>query len=251
MHPRREIHELVADTRQFSLFVQALRASLSPLSVRSLTHTFDEQCTCRRWTPRTRRHTTPSQASMDTHTNPCLPLLHDADADTTKNKTQWLGDCTHGTVLFLTWHRPYILALEVSRRFPSHSRTHSLLIHSSNTYNPTQPTSPPSTQSPTPPPGTSPPNLFAYWALHPLPPPEVIEYETLWITTCRGKREEVRNPLFSFVFPECVRERGFRGGTKGGRGLLGGRLVTRLTRSRVWGGEEVRGVCVCAEGCLG
>lgn len=42
----------------------------------------------------------------------------DADTDTTKNKTQWLGYCTHGTVFFLTWHRPYILALKVSRRFP-------------------------------------------------------------------------------------------------------------------------------------
>ncbi len=42
---------------------------------------------------------------------------HDAETETMKNKTQWLGYCTHGTVLFPTWHRPYILALEVRLPF--------------------------------------------------------------------------------------------------------------------------------------
>lgn len=53
----------------------------------------------------------------------------DAGVDTTKKKTQLLGYCTHGTVLFPTWHRPYILALEVSLPSPPHSLIHSLTAH--------------------------------------------------------------------------------------------------------------------------
>lgn len=55
------------------------------------------------------------------------------------------------------------------------------------------------------------------WALHPFPPPEVIQFETVWVTTCKGKKEEVRNPLFSFVFPEGVRGEGFPKRYKGWR----------------------------------
>ncbi|KAI0743226.1 hypothetical protein BC629DRAFT_1599711 [Irpex lacteus] len=133
VHPRREIHELVADTRQFSLFVQALlhmqeMGPEDPASYYALAGIYGYPY--QPW---------PASPSPS----------HDADtdADTTNNKSQWLGD----------------------------------------TYNPTQPTSPPSTQPPTTPPGTSPPNPFARLTL---PSLEIIEYETLWVTTCTGKREK-------------------------------------------------------------
>ncbi|KAI0737491.1 common central domain of tyrosinase-domain-containing protein [Irpex lacteus] len=121
-------------------------------------------------------------ASTATHTNPgLLPIPTDdadTDADATKNKNQWLGYCTHGTVLFPTWHRPYILALE------SHA------AHLASLY--TTPDAPSwclAAQSLRMP--------YWDWALHPLLPPEVIECETLWT---RGR---------NFVFSDGVRGEGF------------------------------------------
>lgn len=120
VHPRREIHEFVADHRQFSLFVQALRASL---------YRFIHSCTHQRvrWAVHMQEmdpeDPTSYYALAGIHGYPyqTWPASHshsdDAGVDTTKNKTQWLGYCTHGTVLFPTWHRPYILALEASLPF--------------------------------------------------------------------------------------------------------------------------------------
>ncbi|KAI0742178.1 common central domain of tyrosinase-domain-containing protein [Irpex lacteus] len=174
VHPRREIHELVADTRQFSLFVQ-----LSEMDPEDSTSYYALACI----------HGYPYQPWPASHSH-----SHDADADTTKKKTQWWGYCTHGTVLFPTWHRLYTLALE------QHLQAHATHLASLYTI-----------------PDTPSWHLAARtlrmpywdWALHPLPPPEVIEYETPWVTTCRAKREEVSNPLFGFVFPKGVRGEGF------------------------------------------
>ena len=37
----------------------------------------------------------------------------DARGDPDPEPDQWLGYCTHGSVLFPTWHRPYVLLYEV------------------------------------------------------------------------------------------------------------------------------------------
>ncbi|KAI0743208.1 common central domain of tyrosinase-domain-containing protein [Irpex lacteus] len=169
VHSRREIHELVGDTRQFSLFVQALlhMQEMDP------------------------EDPTLYYALAGIHGCPYQPwpASHLHDADTTKKRTQWLWYCTHGTVLFPTWHRPHILALEQHIH-----ATHLASLYTTPTRRPSRRLAAQSLRMP-----------YWDWALHPLPPPEVIEYETVWVTTCREKREEVRNPTFSFVFTERVR----------------------------------------------
>ncbi|KAI0742179.1 hypothetical protein BC629DRAFT_1274631, partial [Irpex lacteus] len=142
VHPRREIHELVADIWQFSLFIQALlhmqeRDPEDPTSYYALAGI----------------HGYPYQPWPVSHSS-----TDDADTNTPKNKTQLLGDCTDGTVLFPTWHRPYILALEVSLLVSS--------THLASLY--TTPDAP-SWRS------AAHTLCMPYWdwALHPLPPPEV------------------------------------------------------------------------------
>lgn len=46
------------------------------------------------------------------HGLPYIPWDNATGADFDPN-TQWGGYCTHGSVLFPTWHRPYVMLFEV------------------------------------------------------------------------------------------------------------------------------------------
>lgn len=54
----------------------------------------------------------------------------DNDNDDQVGNNQWGGYCTHGSVLFPTWHRPYVLLYEVSKFFNYFYYIHSHNFHS-------------------------------------------------------------------------------------------------------------------------
>ena len=110
---RLEIHDFVKDEKFFSLYIQALRKSTT---------------NCHRYL--LIRFLFPERISSDfdqdnvesffsvggIHGLPNIPW-DGAVGDTpfVPNSRQWGGYCTHGSVLFPTWHRPYVALFEVCR----------------------------------------------------------------------------------------------------------------------------------------
>ncbi|KAI0270057.1 tyrosinase [Gloeopeniophorella convolvens] len=99
--------------------------------------------------------------------------------------SQWGGYCTHGSVLFPTWHRPYIVLYEASL----------LQRHASEiakTYKVDQQrwlTAAETLRAP-----------YWDWATNTVPPPEVISLTTVNIITPDGKTTAVANPLLQYTF---------------------------------------------------
>ncbi|KAH9989732.1 tyrosinase [Russula compacta] len=96
--------------------------------------------------------------------------------------SEWGGYCTHGTVLFPTWHRPYIAlyeqilqqnALEIAKGYQDQDRW---LTAARNLRAP-----------------------FWDWATNSVPPPEVVSVDPIKITTPQGE-EFVPNPLIKYTF---------------------------------------------------
>ncbi|KAF8263973.1 tyrosinase [Lactarius quietus] len=100
------------------------------------------------------------------------------------NGSQWGGYCTHGSVLFPTWHRPYVALYEQVMQ------QHALQI--ANTYQVDKQSWVTAAQ-----------NLRAPywdWATNSVPPPEVISMATLNIITPNGQTTSVANPLIKYTF---------------------------------------------------
>ncbi|KAN0140456.1 Common central domain of tyrosinase domain containing protein [Lactarius tabidus] len=98
--------------------------------------------------------------------------------------SQWGGYCTHGCVLFPTWHRPYVALYEQVMQ------QHALQI--ANTYQVDKQSWVTAAQ-----------NLrlpYWDWATNTVPPPEVISLKTLNIVTPDGKTTSVANPLLQYTF---------------------------------------------------
>jgi len=113
---RLEINDLVKDEKFFSLYVQALRESHNiNLIHHLLTMIYPELM-----------YTNTSQSDFQSffqvagiHGLPNTPWDGAVGDKPWDPNTQWGGYCTHGSVLFPTWHRPYVMLYEV--------RTHVLL----------------------------------------------------------------------------------------------------------------------------
>ncbi|KAG5637088.1 hypothetical protein H0H81_005821, partial [Sphagnurus paluster] len=97
--------------------------------------------------------------------------------------TNWDGYCTHGSVLFPTWHRPYVAlfeqtlcshAQEIAKGYPDQARWTTAAKQLRLPY--------------------------WDWVERPVPPPEVIELDTLSILMPDGKKASVKNPLTSYNF---------------------------------------------------
>jgi tyrosinase len=116
--------------------------------------------------------------------------------------SRWNGYCTHGNVLFPTWHRPYVALYEVRVVHESCVRNnihrieqqvfqqHALDV--AKTYRNDQQLWLDAAQ-----------NLRAPywdWATNSVPPPEVISMQTVNITTPDGKTASVPNPLLQYTF---------------------------------------------------
>jgi tyrosinase len=158
---RLEINDLVNSPQQFSLYIQALIAMFQT-----------------------------SQSDQTSHFGiggiHGLPYVQWEGAGGTHpvKGSQWGGYCTHGCVLFPTWHRPYVALYEQVLQ------QHALQI--ANTY-----------QVDTGSWVTAAQNLRAPywdWATNSVPPSQVISDQTVSIVTPDGQTTDVPNPLLQYTF---------------------------------------------------
>ncbi|KAF8990391.1 tyrosinase [Cyathus striatus] len=158
---RLEINDFVKNDQQFSLYVQALQYMYS----------HDPQ-----------DYTLSFFQVGGIHGLPYIPW--DGSAGVRTPNEEWSGYCTHGSVLFPTWHRPYVMLFEqiLHERAKAIADTYTVNKASwqaaANTLR--QP--------------------FWDWARNAVPPAEVISLQNVTITTPDGKRTSVSNPLVRYRF---------------------------------------------------
>jgi len=117
--------------------------------------------------------------------------------------SQWGGYCTHGSVLFPTWHRPYMALYEVGNAFTGYCvfinidqflqqvlQQHALDI--AKQYQHDRDRWLAQAQSLRMP--------YWDWATNSVPPPEVISLKNVNIITPDGRTTSVPNPLYQYTF---------------------------------------------------
>ncbi|KAA1472059.1 photo-regulated tyrosinase [Dentipellis sp. KUC8613] len=157
---RLEINDFVKIEDQFSLYVQALQA-ISTESQNDLTSFFQ---------------------IGGIHGLPYVSW--DGSGQKPVSTEGWEGYCTHGSVLFPTWHRPYMMLYE--QVLQSHAKDIAAKYTvdkdrwSKAAANLRQP--------------------YWDWASNTIPPPEVISLQQVTITTFNGSKVKVDNPLVRYKF---------------------------------------------------
>ncbi|KIK59858.1 hypothetical protein GYMLUDRAFT_44328 [Collybiopsis luxurians FD-317 M1] len=96
----------------------------------------------------------------------------------------WEGYCTHGSVLFPTFHRPYVLLIEQAIQRAAISIANTYTVNKAQYQNAALNLRQP----------------YWDWARNPIPPPEVISLDTVTITNPNGQRISVPNPLRRYTF---------------------------------------------------
>ncbi|KAI0667738.1 tyrosinase [Trametes maxima] len=156
---RLEIHDFVRNERMFSLYIQALEAMYG-LRQEDLISFFQIGGI----------HGLPYAAWNDVGTPP--------------QGNQWRGYCTHGSVLFPTWHRPYVALFEQILQQFAKQIAATYVIDPAGWRRAADDLRQP----------------FWDWARNMLPPPEVISLDRVTITGADGRRREVDNPLRRYRF---------------------------------------------------
>ncbi|KAG8995528.1 hypothetical protein FRB94_008947 [Tulasnella sp. JGI-2019a] len=159
--PRLEINQLIKDPKQFSLYMQALQ-------------TMEKD----------------SQSDVASHFQLAgihgLPYTQWDQSGGAKpvQGSAWSGYCTHGSVLFPSWHRPYLALYEQVLQ------NHAVQIASSYTVDKaTWQASAANLRAP-----------YWDWAANSVPPPEVISKAQVTIIGPNGQSMNVDNPLLSYKF---------------------------------------------------
>ena len=118
---RLEIHDFVKNEKFFSLYVQALSTSKFPKYDPALF--FISNIDIINQYPRDNVESFFQIGGI--HGSP-----HEAwsGATASDNAGKYLGYCTHGSTLFPTWHRPYVMLLEVSISYTNQNKRHIHLI---------------------------------------------------------------------------------------------------------------------------
>ncbi|KAI0647845.1 photo-regulated tyrosinase [Trametes meyenii] len=155
---RLEIHDFVRDERMFSLYIQALEA-IYRLRQEDLISFFQ---------------------IGGIHGLPYTPWN---DVGPTQGN-RWLGYCTHGSVLFPTWHRPYVALFEQILQQYAKQIAATYIRDTAAWRRAAEDLRQP----------------FWDWARNMLPPPEVISLDRVTITGADGFRREVDNPLRRYRF---------------------------------------------------
>lgn len=156
---RVEINTFIKDDKHFSLYIQALQLM----------------------------YTKESQAALQSffqvggiHGLPYIPW----DGVTGIPSPRWGGYCTHGSVLFPTWHRPYVSAFEqiLWTRAQEVAATYTVDQAAWKSA------------------ATSLRQPYWDWAANSVPPDAVIADKTVTITGPDGKKKSVANPLYHYTF---------------------------------------------------
>jgi len=157
---RLEINDFVKNEKFFSLYIQALRdMSKEPQSARA--------------------------SFFQVGGIHGLPYVVWDSATGDPSKSEWGGYCTHGSVVFPTWHRPYVMLYEqiLQQRAKDIADTYSCRDKADwqeAACNLRQP--------------------FWDWARNTIPPDEVIALKQVIITGPNGKPVTVDNPLYNYKF---------------------------------------------------
>ncbi|CAA7270513.1 unnamed protein product [Cyclocybe aegerita] len=159
---RLEINDFVKNDKFFSLYIQALQAMSSN-----------------------------NQANIQSffqlggiHGLPYIPWDGATGDQAWDPNTQWGGYCTHGSVLFPTWHRPYVMLYEqiVQKNAEAIASTYTVdqAAWKQAAADLRQP--------------------YWDWAANAIPPDEVIVLKQVSITGPNGNKITVDNPLYNYKF---------------------------------------------------
>jgi tyrosinase len=157
---RLEINDLIQNQDQFSLYIQALIALFKTPQSNQLSHF----------------------GVGGIHGLPFVQWEGSGGSSPVPG-SQWGGYCTHGSVLFPTWHRPYVAlyeqllqqhALSIAKQYQDQQRW----LSAAQTV-----------RAP-----------YWDWATNSVPPPEVISLQTVNIITPDGNTTAVPNPLYQYTF---------------------------------------------------
>ncbi|KAG8891850.1 hypothetical protein FRB99_003288, partial [Tulasnella sp. 403] len=157
---RREINDFIGDQKQFSLYIQALQEMQDDAQSQFTSHF----------------------QIGGIHGRPYTPW--DSSGGPEPVSEAWGGYCTHGSVLFPTWHRPYMAlyeqvlqshAVEIAKKYQVDQAG---WLAAANTLR----------------------MPFWDWAVNIVPPPEVISDKQVTITLRDGTQKLVDNPLLAYTF---------------------------------------------------
>jgi tyrosinase len=158
---RLEINDFVNNVKFFSLYVQALQVMFA--NDQSIVQSFF--------------------SVGGIHGLPFQPW-DDSTGSFDPNSGQWGGYCTHGSVLFPTWHRPYVMLYEqiLQQRAVEIAATYTVDTEDwkQAAVNLRQP--------------------YWDWAVNAVPPSQVISDTQVTITGTDGKQALVDNPLYHYTF---------------------------------------------------
>ncbi|KAF8263972.1 tyrosinase [Lactarius quietus] len=158
---RLEINDLIKSTQLFSLYIQALTAMFQTSQSDPISHF----------------------GIGGIHGLPYVQWEGSGGAKPVKG-SQWGGYCTHGCVLFPTWHRPYVALYEQTLQQNA--------LQIANTYQVDKQSWITAAQ-----------NLRAPywdWATNSVPPAEVVSLPNVNIITPDGQTTSVPNPLIQYTF---------------------------------------------------
>ncbi|KAJ7264514.1 tyrosinase [Mycena haematopus] len=168
---RIEIHDFVQIADQFSLYIQALRRF-----VHRLVHTAEQIY---------------GQDQGDIASFFSIGGIHglpyqewDGSGDQPVDSEAWGGYCTHGNVLFPTWHRPYMGLFEQALQSAAIAIAATYTVNTVRFQQAALELRQP----------------YWDWASNAVPPPEVISLDTVFIIAPNGQTVEVDNPLRRYTF---------------------------------------------------
>jgi tyrosinase len=158
---RLEINDFVKQQDQFSLYVQALQFIYSGKSQSEIDSFFQ---------------------IGGIHGLPYIPW--DGSGTKPVDTDGWEGYCTHGSVLFPTFHRPYVLLLEQAIQKAAINIAATYTVNKDQYENAAKNLRQP----------------YWDWAQNPIPPPEVISLDEVTIINPSGQQVLVPNPFRRYTF---------------------------------------------------
>jgi tyrosinase len=160
---RLEINDFVKNDKFFSLYIQSLQLMYTKTSQTDVQSFFQV---------------------AGIHGLPNIPWDGATGDQPFDPNTQWGGYCTHGSVLFPTWHRPYVMLYEQILQQHAEEVAATYQVDQASWKQAAIDLRQP----------------YWDWAANAIPPAEVISLKQVTITGPNGKKITVNNPLYHYTF---------------------------------------------------